>query len=220
VERTWLHVAVLVGSILGLIGVVTLWPQAEKAPVAVSVDEQISLAKNLLLANQALRGEIERLDREVAELEQPRERGRIEDLAATLNELRILNGAVAVVGPGIEVTVKGPVTAAEVRDLVNELKSAGAEAIAVNGRRLTAWSSFYEGQAGIVVDGYPLGTEVFIQAIGDPIVLREVAKRRGGFAAAMAADGTTLEVTARTGQSDVRLPVSLDRRGFRLGRLP
>ena len=67
-ERTWLHVAVLVGSILGLIGVVTLWPQAEKAPVAVSVDEQISLAKNLLLANQALRGEIERLDREVAEV--------------------------------------------------------------------------------------------------------------------------------------------------------
>ncbi|NPV08850.1 MAG: DUF881 domain-containing protein [Anaerolineae bacterium] len=219
-RATRFHLILLMCSVVGLVAIAGGWGRDGSMARPVSLEEEVELAGALVSANQALREEIERLDRELAALTEPSGGGRLEDMTASLNQLRIVNGAVAVVGPGIEMAVSGSVTAAGVRDLVNELKSAGAEAIAVNGRRVTAWSSFYEGPQGTIMDGHPLGSQVTIQAIGDPVALREVAKRRGGFAAALQADGAQLDIRLRTGQSELCLPVSLERRGFQHGRLP
>ncbi len=54
-------------------------------------------------------------------------------------------------------------------DLVQELRSAGAEALEVNDRCAScAQSSFEATEAGLVVDGELLGPPYVLEAIGEP----------------------------------------------------
>ena len=96
-------------------------------------------------------------------------------------DLRGHAGLVAVHGPGVEVVLRNGApgsTAAgqtrylvnfqDVQDVVNLLFAEGAEAIAVNGRRLTPLSSFSGTGGEIVVDqGPPITSPVTVDAIGD-----------------------------------------------------
>lgn len=168
----------------------------------------------LVAVNDGLRAEMERLDRQIRGTSDGNTSGRLEEMAGSLNSLRVINGSASAVGPGLEVRIGGRFTAATLRDLVNELKSGGAEAMAIDGRRLSLWSSIYQGQNGIVVDGYLLGGQVTLHVIGDVATLREVLARRGGLVALMERDGTTVTVVERTGANEVRLPVSSRSRQF------
>lgn len=91
-------------------------------------------------------------------------------------------GLVAVHGPGVEVVLKngvpGPaggqggagylVNFEDVQDVVNLLFASGAEAIAVNGRRITPLTSFAGTEGQIVVDqGPPLTSPITVDAVGD-----------------------------------------------------
>ena len=96
-------------------------------------------------------------------------------------DLRGHAGLVAVHGPGVEVMLRngvaGPNAGAQtgylvnfqdVQDVVNLLFAEGAEAVAVNGRRLTPLSSFSGSGGEIVVDqGPPITSPVKVDAIGD-----------------------------------------------------
>lgn len=69
----------------------------------------------------------------------------LETLQRRLDDLRILAGVAPAEGQGIELVVTDPdrlVTADQLVDVVQELRDAGAEAIAVNGVRLVASSAF------------------------------------------------------------------------------
>ncbi len=100
--------------------------------------------------------------------------------AARLQALELGAGGAAVVGPGVEVVLDDAAdpqgddpTLARVldRDLqiaVNGLWAAGAEAIAVNGLRLTSRSAIRSAGDAILVDYRPLTTPYTITAIGDP----------------------------------------------------
>lgn len=130
----------------------------------------------------ALRSDVDRLQREALT---DAGSGRVADL---LKKLRVLTGDVAVAGPGVTVTVddaassepddqaaragsdfaEGRVTARDVQVLTNGLWSAGAEAISVNGQRLTARSAIRFAGHAIVVDFRPLTRPYRISAIGDP----------------------------------------------------
>lgn len=86
-------------------------------------------------------------------------------------------GATAVAGPGVRVTVDdGPDTTkgvsrvldADVRVLVNGLWAAGAEAVAVNGHRLSARTAIREAGDAITVDYRSLTRPYVVEAIGDP----------------------------------------------------
>jgi len=96
-------------------------------------------------------------------------------------DLRGHAGLTAMHGPGVRVTLRngiagpGPgastaylVNYQDVQDVVNLLVANGAEAIAVNGRRLTPLSSFSGSQGQIVIDqGPPLSSPITVLAIGD-----------------------------------------------------
>ena len=96
-------------------------------------------------------------------------------------DLRSHAGLSAVHGPGVRVTLRngiagpGPVGSAgylvnfqDVQDVINLLVASGAEAIAVNGRRLTPLSSFSGSQGQVVIDqGPPLSSPFTVLAIGD-----------------------------------------------------
>jgi uncharacterized protein YlxW (UPF0749 family) len=103
--------------------------------------------------------------------------------------LSISTGGVPVTGPGVEVIVDdapgsqnpnggnprqqtgpdlGRVQDVDLQHVVNGLWAAGAEAIAVNGQRLTARSAIRTAGSAILVDFRPLTPPYSVQAIGDP----------------------------------------------------
>ena len=93
-----------------------------------------------------------------------------------LTRLGVASGTVPVTGPGLEIVADdGPSgsTKSEVMDrdlqiLVNGLWSAGAEAVAINGQRLTALSAIREASEAITVNYRSLQRPYTITAIGDP----------------------------------------------------
>lgn len=135
-------------------------------------------------------------------------------------ELRAHAGLVAMHGPGVEVVLRnglagpgsgGPagylVNFQDVQDVVNLLFGHGAEAIAVNGRRITPISSFSGSAGEVVVDqGPPLSSPITVAAVGDrnrmsdaladPIALPDIRAREIQF---------QLQLTFR-GSPDVSLP--------------
>jgi uncharacterized protein YlxW (UPF0749 family) len=107
----------------------------------------------------------------------------------TLDRVSLLAGATAVSGPGIKLTVddakesqsgggSNPRTSSDfsdtgrVRDrdmqrVVNGLWASGAEAVSVNGQRLTALSAIRAAGDAILVDNKPLAPPYTVLAIGD-----------------------------------------------------
>jgi uncharacterized protein YlxW (UPF0749 family) len=91
-----------------------------------------------------------------------------------LRALQVLAGTVPVTGPGIVVNIDDPGASLHydlMIDVVQELRDAGAEALAVNGHRIGAASSFSDASEGIAVDGANLTAPYRVSAIGQPPTL-------------------------------------------------
>lgn len=103
------------------------------------------------------------------------------DLLADLGRSRALTGAVAVGGPGLRLVAdnapgakpgsEGAVLDVDLQVLVNGLWQAGAEAIAVNGNRLSPLSAIRSAGSAITVNYQSLSPPYVVQAIGDPDTL-------------------------------------------------
>ena len=144
---------------------------------------------------------------EIARLEETREQLRSETSAeqAALEEarreaqtLRILAGAVPVSGPGIRVTITeetGQVSIGSLLDTVQEMRTAFAEAMQLNGQvRIVAQTSFEEGVGGIYVDGTFLEPPYVLDVIGDPHTLRGGLTFPEGPIDQLEVDGASVEV--------------------------
>jgi uncharacterized protein YlxW (UPF0749 family) len=102
-------------------------------------------------------------------------RGALAEVTVELRNLEISTGFVDVQGPGLRITVsdnpdgtaEGRVRASDLRLLVNGLWRAGAEAIAINGRRLTAISAIVNSNIAVQVNRSPLTPPYVVSAIGD-----------------------------------------------------
>ncbi|WP_310963418.1 DUF881 domain-containing protein [Nocardioides terrisoli] len=107
-----------------------------------------------------------------------------------LQRLSVLSGTVPVRGPGVEVRVDDAPDAPTERDkvldtdlqqLVNGLWQAGAEAIAINGQRLTNLSAIMEAGSAITVNFQSLDRPYVVRAVGDPAALpARFAETAGG----------------------------------------
>ena len=110
-------------------------------------------------------------------------------------------------GPGVAVRIadpKGVFEFEKLLDLVQELRDAGAEAIAVNGRRVGATTAFSVRDGAVTVDGLKIGEPYEVLAIGDPATLEVGLKIPGGAIDTLdALDGTKVVLERR---SDVRVP--------------
>jgi uncharacterized protein YlxW (UPF0749 family) len=112
------------------------------------------------------------------------ERGRT--AAALVSELELVTGAVAVRGPGLVVTLDDAPDAAtgdgggrggqladgrvydrDLQDVVNALWAAGAEAVSINGQRLTATTAIRSAGEAVLVDFRPLSPPYVLRAVGD-----------------------------------------------------
>lgn len=98
-----------------------------------------------------------------------------------LSQLRVFAAQDAVTGAGVKVTVTGSFDDKAMSDLVNELRNSGAEAIAINDRRVGPRSWFGPGGSGaIVVDGVTIAGPWSVRAVGATDVLHVAITRIGG----------------------------------------
>ena len=98
-----------------------------------------------------------------------------------LGQLRVFAAQDAIVGQGITLTIDGPFDEKAMSDLVNELRNAGAEGIAINERRIGPRSWFAPGtQGAISIDGTRLTGPWTIKAIGPADVIFVAVTRTGG----------------------------------------
>ncbi|HVW31305.1 MAG TPA: DUF881 domain-containing protein, partial [Acidimicrobiia bacterium] len=159
--------------------------------------------------SNALRDEISQLRLELAALQSSAERDQLARDAADrqLSDLQILAGVVPARGPGVAVRISDPKGAFEFQlllDLVQELRDAGAEAIAVNGRRVGGTTAFSHQRDAVTVDGQEVQQPYEVLAIGDPATLEVGLRIPGGAIDTLdALDGTKVSVERR---SDVRVP--------------
>ena len=107
-----------------------------------------------------------------------------EEAAEEQHRLQVMSGTTPVSGPGVTITIHDPrdkVTSDLLLNAVEELRDAGAEAIAVNSDiRVVANTWFGRDANGLVVSGKKVKRPMTLTVLGEPHALTEGAKFRGG----------------------------------------
>ena len=148
----------------------------QSASARESLIKQVNERKESLALRRALVGD---LRREVAalrtgDLEATRQGRELQD---RLLRLGVVTGLGVTHGPGIQVvvddapgkpSVREQVQAPDLQKLVNGLWQVGAEAISINGQRLTTLSSIRDAGEAITVNYVSLRPPYVVRAIGDP----------------------------------------------------
>lgn len=168
-------------------------PQPEAIRARASLEREIerrtAVADRLQASNEALRSKLAQAQQEALS------RGGSAALVKMGNELGVLTGELAVSGPGLVLTLDdatsvtdkgadgsqttatdemGRVRDADLQIVVNGLWAAGAEAISINGERLTVLSAIRSAGQAILVDYRPLVPPYIVQVIGDVSSLQSV----------------------------------------------
>lgn len=193
---------VLLTAVCLLFGVLLMVQFRTQTKIAKSVQtessaDQAQIVSNLYDANLALRNEVATLSRQ---LEQQRESGaaaRIGEMSADLEKLRVVNGRSAAIGPGVELKIAADVRVEDVQDLINELRNAGAEALALNGDRITGRSAVRSDRGAVVLNGRRVAMPYVFEVVGSPDILERALTRKGGLV-------SYLQNTYPEGQIDVR----------------
>ncbi len=141
-----------------------------------SLIKQVGEHKQQLAARRA---KLRSLQSEVARLQSRNlaATGQGRAVGSSLTRLGVLSGSAATRGPGIQVVLddapgatsfKQQVQAPDVQKLVNGLWQSGAEAVSINGQRLTSLSPIRDAAGAITVNYTSLRAPYTISAIGDP----------------------------------------------------
>ena len=186
--------------LLGALVVVQLRTQASSAAFAgLSSQDLTVLVANLDDRNDQLRTEVATLERELGVLTQNTERGdvSVDELRADLRRVRLYSGIDPATGQGVAVTIRGPIDGQGIEDLVNELRNAGAEAMAIGDVRLVPGVVAVGGAGAVMLGSTPLEDPVTVNAIGAPDKLTGSLARPGGIIAQLSATqpDVSVEVT-------------------------
>jgi uncharacterized protein YlxW (UPF0749 family) len=189
-----------VAFILGLLVVVQLRAQAAGSGLGSMSSQDLTVfVANLNAGLDQRRQEIASLERDLADLEIDRDRGvvSLDQARAELSRIRAYAGLDPVSGPGVTVTVDGPIDGPGVESLLNELRNAGAEAIEVGGVRIAVGSIVTGGQGALTIEGTSLADPFEVSAIGAAETLTGSLTRIGGIVAQVGATypDVTLTVT-------------------------
>ena len=176
-HRTQLVVAVLL-ALVGF-GAVTQvrTNDADSSYAGYREQDLIDVLNGLSTTTQRAQSELTRLEQRRDDLQSAtlRRQAALEEARSQVDTLNILAGLVPVTGPGVRVKISEETAEINVDtfiDLIQELRSAGAEAIQVNGKvRVVAQSSFEKVPGGLLVDGTVLEPPYVVEAIGEPSTL-------------------------------------------------
>jgi len=185
---------------------------------------------------QAMENEIRQLRQKTTELENALATGtkQTKVLNDSLQAAKMLAGLVEVEGPGIELILRDSerrptfgspesqlmelyiIHDYDLLRVVNELRQAGAEAIAINGQRLVATSAIRCVGPVIYVNDIKMASPFVIHAIGDPNTLMGALKTPGGVLSDIIdVDSKMVELHAR---DKVRIPAYTGSTQFRFAK--
>ncbi len=176
--------------LLGVLVVTQLRTQSSGKPFAgLSSQDLTVLVANLDDRNDQLRLETANLERELSTIQQNTQRGdaSVDELRADLRRVRLYAGIDPATGPGVSITVHGPIDGGGLDDLVNELRNAGAEAMALDGVRLVPGIVALGPPGAVSLHGRTLADPFTIDAIGAPDKLTGSLTRSGGIIAQLSA---------------------------------
>ena len=142
-----------------------------------------TLIANLSERNNAIKEEILdlRLRTETARDAIASGKGSLTEAERQEKQLRVFAGMSAVTGTGITVRIEGAFDERALSDLVNELRNAGAEAIAINALRVGPRSHFgATPDRALTVDAVPVRGPWQVRAVGAPEVMYVAMTRTGG----------------------------------------
>ena len=161
----------------------TIDPRTEslQLQLATTTSERDALAKEVIILREKLTA-IETNDEAVVQLQ------------SELIKANMLNGLLPVQGPGILISINdnpnplqngenpndGLVHDYDLRDVVNELKSSGAEAISINDARITPLSEIRCAGPTILINWNKVVPPFVVRATGDPDILEGGLVMRGG----------------------------------------
>ena len=179
----------LIGGLIGVLGfgMATQFVQDDATDyTSVRGVELVELLKSIDAANERLGTQIKDLTQTRDDLlsSSRRSEDAEEEARRRSDQLAILAGSAGATGPGVVVTIDDPdeaVSANQLLDAVQELRDAGAEAIAINGTaRVVAQTYFLDEEGSVVVGGREVQRPFVIEAIGDPPTMSEAVRFRGG----------------------------------------
>jgi uncharacterized protein YlxW (UPF0749 family) len=172
-----------VSLLIGLLGVGQLNSQARPAEISrLTATELSTLIETLTARNRELRSGLADIREQLRQYEVsgPQGQSALQVSREDLRRITAFGGLAAVDGQGIVMDVDGDLDAIALNDIVNELRNAGAEAIAVDAVRITARSVAIEGPRSIEIDGVEVGEKFTLRAIGSPDGLLGAMERPGG----------------------------------------
>lgn len=192
----WQMAITTISLITGLLLTVTLQAQEtiQTNPTSQKGEMLADIAKRLQKETSLLETEIAANRKQLAKRQKERANGgenQLSELQKTLQEAQLKAGLVAVSGPGITFTIDDRNEALDLakkngeldvntnywpylvhdsflRNIVNDLRNAGAEAISINGERIVNTSEIKCGGYIVFVNGQQLSAPYTIQAIGEP----------------------------------------------------
>jgi uncharacterized protein YlxW (UPF0749 family) len=165
-----------------------------------------TLIANLNDRNTELRSEVADLQAQLRTLQGTQQTGQsnVGQLQSELQQLRMWAGLDAVQGQGVDIVVSGPITAAASNDILNELRIAGVEAMAIGGVRVVPGTVVGGTPGGLSVENVALPTPFHLQAVGDPSNLQAILQRAGGVVSRI--EVAQPEVTVEVGAMNVSVP--------------
>lgn len=218
------RLAILVLAVLTGMGIV-MATQALRAPepaasnartlIEDQIRERSDIGDQLRTGNAELREEVADLQSQVLGEE-------AEEFLAHTAELESAVGTVGVQGPGLVVTLEDSARAAagepaaedervqdfDLQVVANGLWASGAEAVAVNGHRLTNLTAIRSAGAAILVDLQPLVSPYRVEAIGDPDEMRAEFARSSAQSHLTALSAGFSIPSSTTVEQDLHLPGS------------
>lgn len=159
--------------------------------------ELVALLDELSISDAQLREERAKLAVDLSRLQD--EHSQAEAAAKAVERERLVTqiaaGIVPVEGAGLIMTVNDPQNKARVQNFVTvigELRNAGAEAVSLNGIRLTASTYVEANSEGILVNGQPISSPFVWKIIGDADTIQPALEIARGAAQQLRARGATV----------------------------
>lgn len=178
------------------------------------LEQTVVLLKEAESKKENLEKQVTELRKQIDELRNSSEIGIPQ---AQLDKIYVIAGLTEIKGKGVEVELDdrnssklptpdndGLIHSDDILKLVNELKSAGATALAVNNQRLVTTSEIIEAGSSIMVNQTRLVSPYTIYAIGDPETLKVSLSIRGSIIEYLRFYG--IEVKINTNNPSITLP--------------
>ncbi|MCW2278521.1 DUF881 domain-containing protein [Heliophilum fasciatum] len=215
--KKWQVAATIVALAMGMLLVTQFNTTIQLAKVRL---EQGERQRSLQVLLQKIDADKAEMDKKVAELKSQTAKyeqmttGQVSSgLSEELDRLRMATGYYALEGPGVQITIDdrlAPNTPVDINDLmaiVNILRYAGAEAIAVNGQRIVAHSEIYVSGKNMLINKTPISSDkdhvYVIEAIGPSQQLAQWLQVTDGLVLSMRESKIDVKITT---QNKVEIP--------------